>query len=364
MNERSIKNKVISIKQKTLAASLLSALFCILYSSQANAAGFDLSVSPPIFQAELTPPSNAQVKEQLILENTGDEPLDLKVVFRHFKPASENGQVEYLNETETPGADPLIFQRIAVEENGERLERVLIPPKTTKKYNLHISVPKDEPPSDYYFTILFINDAGTTINNDSSSDKDRPSGSVAVGGIGTNVLLSIGPKGTTTGSIEEFSTPFLQGGGPVPFVVRVKNTSKHFIYPKANIEIKNMFGQRIGVVNPLPLNILSDTTRAMPSREQFVFESKKQGGQLDEKTLEKLVKNQKSESGEGPLLAIWPESFLLGPYTATLTIALSEEGPIYHRSIIFIGFPVLLVLGFIMCLGIVLLIRSRLKHRR
>ncbi len=331
----------------------------LLLAPNANAAGFDLSVSPPIFQAELTPPSNAQVKEQLILENSGDEPLDLKIVFRHFKPASENGQVEYLKETETPGADPLIFQRISVEEDGQRLERVIVPPKTTKKYNLHISVPKDEPPSDYYFTILFINDAATTTNNDSSSDKDGPSGSMAVGGIGTNVLLSIGPKGTTTGSIEEFSTPFLQGGGPVPFVVRVKNTSKHFIYPKANIEITNMFGQRIGVVDLLPLNILSGTTRAMPSREQFVFESQKQRGQLDEKTLDKLAKN----STGSPLLAIWPEEFLLGPYTATLTIALSSEGPIYHRSILFIGFPALLLLGFIISIGVVLLIRSRLKTR-
>lgn len=363
-------NQQTAISTQTMQ-QILHGLYYVLFAScwlllapNASAAGFDLSVSPPIFQAELTPPSNAQIKEQLVLENTGDEALDLKIVFRHFKPASENGQVEYLKETETPGADPLIFQRVSIEENGERLERVLIPPKTTKKYNLHISVPKDEPPSDYYFTILFINDAATINNSETPTDEEKPSGSIAVGGIGTNVLLSIGPKGTTSGSIEEFSTPFFQGGGPVPFVVRVKNTSKHFIYPKANIEIKNMFGQRIGVVDLLPLNILSQTTRALPSQEQFVFESQKQGGQLDEKTLEKLAKSQNAQSDNAPLLAIWPEKFLLGPYTAKLTIALSDEGPIYHRSIIFIGFPLLLVTGFIIALGVVLLIRSRLKHRR
>lgn len=339
---------------------VLSTLFCILSTTQVKAASsFDLSVSPSIFQADLTPPSNAQVKEQLVLENKGDEPLDLAIVFRHFRPADESGQVEYLKEDETPGADPLIFQRVAVEENGQRLQRVLIPPKTTKKYNLHINVPKDEPPSDYYFSILFINDAQLkTENGEPITVSEQSSGSNAVGGIGINVLLSIGPKGETAGSIEQFSTPFFQGSGPVPFNVRVRNDSAHFIYPEGNIEIKNMFGQRIGLVELLPLNILSGMTRALPSREQFVFEAQKQSGQLDEKTLEKLASKQDG------LLAIWPEKFLLGPYTATLTLALSDQGPIYRRSVIFIGFPLLIVTGFFIAIAIVLLIRSRLRARR
>lgn len=349
------------MKNKTILFLLL-AMSYLPFAGPAKAEGFDLSISPSIFQADLTPPSNAQVKEQLVLENKGDEPLDLAIVFRHFKPADENGQVEYLKEDETPGADPLIFQRIAIEENGQRLERVLIPPKTTKKYNLHISVPKDEPPSDYYFSILFIKDSLGTENDPpaggpTTENQEPASGSQAVGGIGVNVLLSIGPKGQTAGSIEQFSTPFFQGSGPVPFNVRVRNDSSHFIYPEGNIEIKNMFGQRIGLVELLPLNILSGMTRALPSREQFVFESQKQSGQLDEKTLAKLVSRQDG------LLAIWPEKFLLGPYTATLTIALSDQGPIYRRSIIFIGFPILIVTGFFIATAIVLLIRSRLKHR-
>src|SRR6185312_6850779 len=138
----------------------------------------------------------------------------------------------------------------------------------------------------------------------------QQSNSAVAGGISTNVLLSIGPSGKTTGNIEEFSAPIFTTGGPVPFSLKVSNTSKHFISPQGTILIKNMFGQTIGKVDLLPVNILSNTSRFLPSKNA-----------LDTH-------------------AIWPEKFLLGPYSATLTLALSDQGPVYYRTIYFFALPI------------------------
>src|SRR3989344_4647692 len=45
-------------------------------------------------------------------------------------------------------------------------------------------------------------------------------------------------------TIEEFSSNIFFEKGPVPFTVRVRNTGAHFIKPKSEIAIKNMFGQK------------------------------------------------------------------------------------------------------------------------
>ena len=347
--------------------SLLFAL-CSLLWSKVEASTFDLSISPSIFQIELTPPAAVDAKETLVLENSSDEPLTLTLSYRSFRPNGESGELTYLKPDESPGNDPLIFERVSILENGKPVDSFVIPPKTKKEYDLSISIPKDEPPGDYYFSILFVSQNGSNLDLPLPKGEDRGEGttppknqgssSTALGGIATNVLLSIGPKTKTTGAIEDFSTSLFQPEGPVAFSVKIKNTSSHFIYPKAQILITNMFGQTIGKIELLPVNVLSNSIRSLPSREQFVFEAQKQAGQLDEKTLEKLL------TKDSDMLAIWPEKFLLGPYTATLTVAFSDEGPLYTRSILFIGVPIYIIAGFIIALLLLLAIRTRLKHHQ
>jgi len=341
---------------------LLIGLFTIYYllstPASARASSFDLSVSPSILQIELTPPAVANVKETITLENNGDEPLSLKLSYRSFRPSGDAGELTYLTEDESPGNDPLIFQRISVMDGDNRLESFVIPPKTKKQYNLVISIPKDEPSDDYYFSLIFLTEQDQSIVN-------KTTGSTSLGGVALNVLLSIGPKTQTTGSIEDFSTPFFQPEGPVAFNVKIKNTSKHFIYPKAQILITNMFGQRIGKVELLPVNILSDSTRSLPSKEQFVLNAQaeqcqEQGDKCEEPTDDTAKLLALSSDPK----ALWPERFILGPYTATLTVAFSDEGPLYTRSLLFIGLPVYIFAGFAIALILLLMIRTRLKHHQ
>jgi hypothetical protein len=322
------------------------------------ASNFDLSVSPQIFQIELTPPAAATAKQTVTLENSGNDPLPLHIEYKFFKPEGVNGDINYLSPDMPVGNDPLILEKVALFDKEEEVTSLTIPPKSKKQFDLAIGVPKDEPPGDYYFSILFLAD------NSTASESAASSQSSAIGGIAMNVLLSIGPKSKTTGSIEEFSTPLFQTKGPVTFNVKIRNSSSHFIYPKGQILITNMFGQKIGKIELLPLNILSNSSRSLPSKEQFanlqVLEDAKNGKKtIDKDTLANLEKLASFDQG----VAIWPESFLLGPYKATLTIALSDEGPLYVKSITFIGLPLTILAAFIICIILLAAIRTRLRHK-
>ena len=246
-------------------------LLALLFPKMAHAQTLDLSVSPPIFQIELTPPANVNTEQELTVENTGDEPLVLDLMFRAFEPSSaENGTLTFLDATKPiPGANPRILERIEILEDGEPITRLRLAPSQIKKLGLRIRIPKDEPPSDYYLTLIFLSQR-------QNAPEIETSNAITTGGVGINLLLSVGPQSATSGILEEFSAPFFLEQGPVPFTVRLKNTSTHFIYPEGVITIRNMFGQTIGQIELLPVNILSGSTRALPSTEQFEFLARKQ----------------------------------------------------------------------------------------
>ena len=94
--------------------------------------------------------------------------------------------------------------------------------------------------------------------------------------------------------------------------------------------IKNIFGQAVGKINIPSTYVLANTNRAIP--------------------------------------LVWQENFLLGSYTAYLSIMFDTDGPIFGRVISFYSLPLLFILGII--LGIIVLeiifnrVKSRLKYTR
>lgn len=360
-------------KKAVIFTGIVYSLFIIL-PSEIKAASFDIAVNPSILQIELNPPATVEMKESLTIENFSDNPLTLSIQYKPFRSADEFGMVEYLpKEDSLAGADPLIFQRIHLLERNNPIQEITLAPKQTKKLDLKILIPKDEPPSDYYFAILFVSK-----EDKQSLDSLQSSYSNYVGGIGISVLLSIGPKKETTGKIEEFSTPFFHEKSPVPFSVRIRNTSQHFIYPKGQITIKNMFGQTVGIIDLLPVNILANSIRALPSKESFIFAAQKDRSDNSHEDLqsfskeeielikqyEKLMKNSKQPGLSFMPKAFWDGGFLLGPYSATLTVALSDEGPLLTRTIHFFALPIYLIITFFIVIAIVLFIRQRLNKLR
>lgn len=306
----------------------------VVFPKKAVAGEVSLGIYPPIMQITSQPP--AKIEAPLTIQNLGEEDLNLDIVFRPFTSSQkENGEVEYLSQNDFFPENPLFFQHVQVLLGTTPIQEVSLAPKQQKRLSLYIEIPKNEPLSDYYFSILFISKAAST---------DLRNQSQNIAGIGTNILLSIGPKGKPQGVIEEFSAPFILEKGPVPFTVRVKNKGEQFFVPQGKILITNIFGQTVGKVDLLPVNILAGTIRAIPDSLQAEEES----------TPSAILNSPK---------AVWPESFLLGPYTANLILSLSEKGPILSKTIHFFAMPAKLLLGLVAALFILLLIGNRLKKR-
>jgi hypothetical protein len=265
------------------------------------------------------------VKIPFSIQNFTDSSVPLTISLKPFTAdPAENGNITFLDAANFP--DPFLPQRIQVLDNNNSINSLALSPQQKKDLTLEVQIPGNEPKGDYYLSLVFSSSTQSLSNRSSSQ---------ATIGIASNILLSIGPVGKTSGHIEDFSTPFFVAKGPIPFTLRVKNTSDHYITPKGSIVIKNMFGQAIGKVNLLSVNVLSNTIRRIPDSTQM-----------------------------NPTLAIWPEKFLVGPYTATLTLTLSDSGPLFTREIMFFAFPLEYLIAILLIIGLIIFIAVRVNQSR
>ena len=330
---------------KKLIKIIILFTICNLYQmsinvSHVNAQSVDLGIYPPVFQIQTVPPSSIRVP--FSIQNFADSSVDLTISLKPFTAApSENGDISFLDDISSY-PDPALLGRIQVLDSGNSINSLALAPKQKKDLDLTIEIPKGEVKGEYYIALLFTSNNQNTINSNYSQ---------ASAGITSNILLSVGPLGATKGYIEDFSVPSFVFQGPVPFTVRVKNTSDHYITTKGDITIQNMFDQTIGKVNLLPVNILSNTVRRIPDSIQSNSDSSS-------------FTDIKAVVDKNPYpVAVWPEKFLFGPYTATLTIALSDSGPLYKKSIIFFAFPAEYSLGILLIIIVVLFITLRVKQK-
>lgn len=336
-----INKKTVSIFVHSALIGLFVYLSIGLFSPAASAQGVSLGVNPPIIVIQADPP--ASITTPLTIHNLSNKSASFQIMFKPFHASdAENGEVKYLPEGETiPGPDQELFDKVQIMDNDNVIDTVVLGPQQEKTLTLHVGIPEDEPIADYYFSVIFLN------KKDQSSPTNS-SLSQTIGGIATNVLLSIG-KEPAQGTVTEFSVPGFLEHGPVPFTVRIRNTGTHVIAPKGSIIIKNMFGQAVGKVDLLPVNILTKSTRAIPDTSQNPEKKRKSSVNL-------------------PLLSpspvsYWYENFLLGFYTATLTVSLSNKGPVYTSTTHFSAFPFTAFIGLLVACFIVLLIRKKLQKR-
>lgn len=353
--------KIVNCKLKITYLIVFVYLFIGLSTpASVNAEGINLNVSTSLIQIKAIPPSDT--KSPITLENQGDNTVSIQVLFKPFHAHNkENGEIAYLNDNEIPTAYKKIFNQIHITDNGIVTNNFELGPKQKKNLELQFTIPKNEADSDYYFSVIFLarhslSEGELISQNPTQKDELNPPAneennqgqnfSIINAGIAINILLSIGDKDHAQGVIEEFTAPTFIKSGPVGFTVRIKNIGAHVITPKAIIFIKNMFGQTIGRVDIEPDNILTNSIRALADTQTASSSS--------------LARRSLGEGGSFPK-AIWPERFLLGPYIATLNIAISDKGPIYNQSIVLLALPIQLILGII--LGIIITITISLRVR-
>ena len=332
-----MKNKLINIKIFTLILILGSFLLGV---TKVNAQNVSIGIFPPIMQMDTTPPAN--VNADFYVQNQSDTSVDLNIVFKPFKPANnKNGEIEIIDSIAS-FPDPLFINRIKVLDQGEPIKTLTIGPKQTQKLVLEVTLPPNEQKGDYYFTVFFVSKPLSSLKSNST---------LASATIGMNVLLTVGPKGKTEGGITRFETPFFVNSGPIPFKVEVANRSDHFFAPTGEIIIKNMLGAKKGKVKLMPVNILSNSTRYIPDITQANIESE------GYKKIAEAVEDQSFP------VAVFPQKFFLGIYTATLNVSLEENGPTFTKSITFFAFPITYILTIFIVLGLIVFISLRVKKK-
>lgn len=302
------------LKIPYLFIGLLGYLFIV---QTTNATFLSLSIDPSIIIINAIAPTT--VTSKLSIQNKGDTQVTLQIQLKPFKPKGENGELEYSKEASE------IFKNIQIMDAGIPVESITLGPRQEKNLDLNISIPQDINISDYYFSIVFVSTNSSPIESNSSLNQIA---------IATNVLLSVGPLETPKAILEEFSSNIFFEKGPVPFTIRLKNTGAHFIKPKGKIIIKNIFGQSIGKLDLVSVNVLSDSIRA--------------------------ISNKNSSDFKHPI-ALWKESFLLGLYTATLNISLSDEGPAFTRVVHFFAFPFQILIIIVIITIAAIVVKNRLK---
>ncbi|MGI8419558.1 MAG: hypothetical protein ACR2LN_02840 [Candidatus Levyibacteriota bacterium] len=336
------------LKLKSYKYLLFISLFCILHSlflPKAFAEGTQLKISPSIIRIQAQPP--ADIHAPFTIENQSDDSVSLKIGYKLFDRAnSRTGTISFLkNDQSIPAQDPYFFSKVQViDADNFSHDTIELGPKQKKKLLLRITLPKGQPTSDYYFSLIFLENITQLDQKDTEVEKkQQPSAITLQSGIGLNVLLAVGPKEEPQATIDAYTTPLLRQAGPVPFLLTVDNVGTHFINPHGTITIKNIFGQTVGRVAIKNSVILAGTSRTFTSTEN-----------LDTASDDLLLAGS---------TIVWPEKFLLGLYTATISLSLSDAGPLTTRTIHFIAFPLIFIGGLLLFILLLFFIYWRVKKK-
>ena len=332
-----------------LAIGLLAYSFIGLLPAKTLADGTSLKISPSSIRLQAQAP--ADIHAPFTIENQSDNAISFKIGYKLFDTQnSQNGTVIFLKDGQSvPGQDQHFFDKVQVIDSDNFSHDIVeLGPKQKKQLMLRISLPAGEPSADYYFSLVFLENTTQLDQTNTTADKKKqPSAITLQSGIGNNVFLAVGPKVAPQAKIDTFTTSGLKLSGPIPFLLQVSNKGSHYLTSSGTITIKNLFGQAVGKVSVPKSVILAGTSRTFTS-----------------------TSNQ-STANDAQLLSgstvIWPQKLLLGFYTATLDLSLTDQGPVVARTTRFMVLPLSFLLGLLLSVvGIGLIfwrVRKKLREQ-
>ena len=294
---------------------IISLIIFFLFVPSALAQTLSLSIWPPILEVTLRP--GKSITQVYRVKNTGDDTV-LTAQIVPFEPAGETGEVK-LSSTPNPALSYFSLQNADLKLN----QPFEVKSGASQELVLKITVPQSAPITDQYFTLLINSDTKYLL---------AASGAKAAGSIGANILLTVTTTEVLnqTAKIEEFGlqgvslkVPIKDSFDSFDFIVRVKNTSDHYLKAIGQLTITNTFGRQIA---NLPLrndNILAQSIR------QLITEN------------------------------TWQPVFPLGRYTATVSITPQNSTNTTSQSLTFYVLPYKAFLALILVAGFYYLLKSR-----
>ncbi|MDF1498503.1 MAG: DUF916 domain-containing protein [Patescibacteria group bacterium] len=294
-----------------------------------------VSISPPVIEIDVNP--GDQIERTIKVNNETEKERTYIVGVKKFEMIGEEGYQKF----------------IPIEENNDDFgltswikyneTKIVVSPKSSKEFKFTIDIPLSADPGGHYASVYFSTGA-ENVDNDASS---------AVGvqaQINSLILFRVSGDVVEKAEIESFD---LENGKillyhlPVNFVFRVKNEGNVHIMPIGNIEIKNMFGKKVEVLNANPKNnrVLPESIRKIESQWGSDEKNMLEGGFIQE------LKNEYS-------------NFAFGKYSARLDAVYGNGNQnLLSGMIIFWIIPWRLILVFViifvfLLFGIVILIKK------
>lgn len=303
--------------QRTALLALSFGLALVALAPLAHAAD-TISLSPVLIEKTLKP--GETYEETVRVTNTGSTPvkLDKSVADFYYDPS---GQIQFTEESEPPVSTASIKAWLKLDTDAFTLG-----PQETKQVTAMITVPTGAEPGGHY-GVLFFN----TVVDPSSGSTVK-----VAGRVGTLVLVEVPGDVRKTAEIKGFDVGILRQvenktvffhqdfyeNGPVTFAYKVRNTGNVHFTPEGSIDIKNMFGTTVASI----------------------------GAQVDEKS----GKLRAFPGVEREFTRVWDPGFLLGRYTATVTVSDGTGKKLEPVSITFTVLPWKMLVGLILLLVIVI----------
>ena len=290
---------------------LLTIAFFLLTAIPASAQTLSLSIWPPLLEVTLRP--GKSITQVYRVKNTGDDTV-LTAQIVPFEPYGETGEVK-LSSTPNPALSYFSLQNADLELN----QPFEIKSGASQELVLKVTVPQSAPLTDQYFTMLINSDTKYLLT---------ASGAKASGSVGANILLTVTDSEVLnqTAKIETLDLKGLSlkdSFDQFEFLVRVKNTSDHYLKAIGQLEIENTFGRKIVTLPLRTDNILAQSTRLL------------------------MTENS------------WQPVFPLGRYTATVAITPQNSQNTTSQSLTFYVLPYKAFLALILVAGFYYLLKSR-----
>lgn len=255
-----------------------------------------LAISPPTFELSANPGDT--LKNSIRVDNIAAEPLEIAVDRRNFTALGEEGGINLSDEE----GKYSLANWIEVTPDKAALQ-----PGESKTFEYTIKVPAFAEPGGRFGSIIFKT-AAKQINSGQS-------GVAVAQEIGALIFIKISGEVKEKAAITDFAPRrgFYENG-PVDFDLKVKNEGNVQFKPSGTITISNSLGQKVATIPVDAQNVLPDATRKMA--------------------------------------ATWKNEWLLGQYTATLSLTYGNGKQILTASTTFWAFPYKPVLAVIIIGGV------------
>lgn len=206
-------------------------------SSDATAgSGQALEIAPPVLELKGNP--GESLKAQISLRDVSPVKLLVKNEINDFTAAGEDGTPNIL-------VDPDEVSPYSIKSWISPLPEITLKPKEVQQLTVNVTIPKDAAPGGYYGVIRFSAQAPELTQTGVSLSAS----------LGTLVLLRVNGTAKEAMSVAEFyasangNRSSIFESTPIQFFERIKNDGNVHEQPRGQIDLKDMFGQKLANLN-------------------------------------------------------------------------------------------------------------------